>query len=367
MEVVNTTRISEIHRNILRIYDEMTEDESTVRKIELTKIDKIKRLGQYYENLYELGEFKDPETGRRKELCEISRTILEEMSKPPRNFSDKTKWTVWKVLPDKYKRAWRTIPKDSKLEKSRIEDEDPEVVAVYNDALEHINEIAVFDYMELPKRYRLAIAERVYEVYKHHDKEWTRHGLQVVKHPQDDFSNLDPFAEIVSIEKGEPYEGELYDVYVELRKVIDEMCKKVKRDLKDKSGKRRISLEQEHMFANGVRVFIGYLKPHSNYKWKRDIYGWSRILWRRLELKSKSGAAKFSRKPVEIAELELKTWRGITREEIDKNQARLYKFFGQFIQHFPAMITLHQIFESISEPIRAEHSVKLHEKLSNRA
>jgi hypothetical protein len=369
VEVLNqeqfTTRVTEVSRNISRIYEEMEADEKLHIRIEDTRADQIRRLAKYYEEQINLGVCKDKNGIKIDNTHHISRLILEQMDLRP--FTEWSKRTVHRALGDDFKRGWRSVVTvDGKGTRVPL-DMDAELATLFGEVMDSANEIGTFDYNEFPKPLKMQFAERVYDLYKFHDKQWTKHGLRIVKHPQDDFSNLDPFSEIISIEKGEPYEGELYEVYTELWKIIGEMRKKVKHDLKDEDGNRRITLDQEHMFANGVRVFIGYLKPHSNYKWKRDLFGWSRILGKRMELKSKSGAAKFSRKPVEIAELDIKTWRGITREEIDKNQARLFKFFQQYIEHFGSMIIFHQIFESISEPIRAEHSVKLHEKLSNRA
>jgi hypothetical protein len=369
VEVLNqeqdVVRVSEIGKNIERLYGEMKSDEVIYNRIIETKRDQIRRLAQYYKQQIENDCCFDKNKNKITSTHHICRIIIDEMT--DRGFTGDTKVEVYRTLGDDYKRAWRQpVTNNGKVGMPTLE-MDAELQTYYEEKMKIVDSLDNFDYNELPKPLKMLFAEKVYDLYKYHDKQWTHHGLHIVKHPQDDFSNLDPFSEIVSIEKGEPYEGELYEVYTELRKVVTEMCKKIKHDLKDENGERRITLEQEHMFANGVRVFIGYLKPHSNYKWKRDLFGWSRILGKRMELKSKSGAAKFSRKPVEIAELDIKTWRGITREEIDKNQNRLYKYFGQFIEHFGSLIIFHQIFETISEPIRAEHSVKLHEKLSNRA
>jgi hypothetical protein len=109
-------------------------------------------------------------------------------------------------------------------------------------------------------------------------------------------------------------------------------------------------------------ALCGYLKPSANDKWKRDFLGWAKILKRRLEIKSKSGAAKFSRKDVEIDGIIHR--RGVTREEINKNQLRVIKAYEKFMKHVPALIALHNSFVWLLEPVRAAHSVRMHDKLS---
>ena len=123
----------------------------------------------------------------------------------------------------------------------------------------------------------------------------------------------------------------------------------------------------------GVKVLDGYFKPHANYKWKRDALKWAKLLLKKFELKSKSGAEKFSRETVSSDFYDFATMfeedpkRGITREQIAKKQKRACVFFIQFIKHQPALLALADIFAEVSEQKRAAHSIKMNPKLSDRA
>jgi hypothetical protein len=356
-----TSRIQEINRNLTRTYDEMENDESIIKRIEGNKSDTILRIGKYYEELFNIGAFIDPETGRPKKLNEICRTIQNEMKR--RLFTSKTQWYVVEVCPDKWKRAWRSdvVHSSGKQGNPSLPTDDDETASIYDSYLDHINELDNFDYNELPKRLRQNIAERMYKLYRHHDKQWTTHGLQVVKH-EDGLSIPDPYAGIIRIERGEPYEGMAVDGIRKHIKLCREIEKKYLIGVMDSSGNRRISLDEEKKLYNAWAALDGYLRPWANDKWKRDLLGWCKIFKHKFKIKSKSGAAKFSRKKIFIDGKDV--MRGITREEIDKNQPRLCNAFLEFIEFFPALIDLHSSFEVLAEPVRAVHSVMLHDKLS---
>lgn len=362
-----TSRVDEISRNISRIYDEMESDERVIKRIEVSKGDQIRRLAQYYKEQYELGVFIDTETGRQKSLNEICRTIMENMEK--RNFSPFSRQLVWEILPDEYKRAWRKPILDTvegKPQKQSLLKEDIEVDSIYNKYMDHINELANFDYNELPKNLRISIAEHFYDTYRDHDKQWSSHGISFVKH-SDGLNIPNPYEEVVKLIKGKPHEGMLHEAWQDYIKTCKEVGKKIKTGILDEQGNRRISLEQEQYIANGVIIMSGMLKPLKNDKWKRDILGWTDIFLKKIELKSKSGAAKFSRKKIQIERLNINEWRGITREEIDKNQPRMMRYFKQFMEHVPAFLMLHEIFTETMEEPRAVHSIQLHDKLADSA
>ncbi|WP_411753315.1 hypothetical protein [Serratia sp. (in: enterobacteria)] len=361
-----TTRVEEISRNISRIYDEMESDERLGKRVENTKADQIRRLIQYYKEQVALGTFVDPETGRKKNMNEICRTVMQEMD--ARNFTGFTKHQVWIIMPNECKRAWRkpidTI--EGKLTKVSLPKEDIEVETVYNAYMDHVNELMDFDYNELPKNLRISLGEHFYKCYRDHEKQWQTHGMSFIKHS--DGLNIDnPFADIVRLRKGKPQEGMLYKAWMEYIEVCKEVAKKVKTGILDENGNRRISLEDEQAAANGLTVMAGFLKPMKNDKWKRDILGWADILLKKIELRSKSGAAKSSRKSYEVEGMTGKQWRGITREEIDKNQARMIKYFKQFVEYVPAFFMIHQQFIKMFEEPRAIHSIELSDKLSDSA
>jgi hypothetical protein len=361
-------RIQEINRNIERIYDEMEIDEKQIIKIEGSKKDQIKRLEGYYRELYKKGAFVESKTMRQKSLNEVCRTIMEEMDR--RDFTAYSKKTVWHVLSDDCKRAWRKpdtingkLPCGSLL--------DVETQSIYDEYMDHINELLDFDYNELPKSLQMGIAEHFYKTYRYHDKEWQKHDITVVKH-QDGLNIPNPFAGIIRVEEGVPYEGELFECLKNLKKSINDAMKKMRLDMKDAKGNRVITLEREHELAMGVRTLEGYFLPWKNYKWKRDIPGWAHLILKRLELKSKSGASKWSRKKVDqrfldglagIEDLE----RGLTREEINKIQKRMVRFFLQFIMHHEGLMALSEAFVEITEQKRAAHSIKMNPKLSDSA
>ena len=362
-------RISEINHNITRIYDEMENDERQIIRIEETKKDQIKRLEGYYRELHTRGAFVEDKTIRQKSLNEVCRTILEEMDK--RNFTGYTKRWVWHVLSNDCKRAWR---KPIVTEQGKLKDfslPDLEIQNIYDEYMDHINELIDFDYNELPKSLRISIGEHFYKAYRHHDKEWTKHDIAIVKH-QDGLNIPNPFAGIIRVEEGIAYEGELFDALKGLKKAIGDSMKKMRIDMKDSKGNRVITLEREHELAMGVKTLEGIFLPMKNYKWKRDIIGWAHLILKRLELKSKSGASKWSRKKVDqrfldglagIEDIE----RGLTREEINKIQKRMVRFFLQFIQHSEGLMSLHEAFVETTEEKRAAHSIKMNPKLSDSA
>ena len=338
----------------------MTNDESIIKRIEGNKADNINRLAAYYHKLYDLGAFIEPVTGAKRDLNEVCNVIQQEMKS--RSFTPATVWYVREVLADIYKRAWRHRKFDTtKQGNSSSVVEDDETTSIYDSYLNYINELDNFDYSELPKRLRQNIAERMYKLYRHHDKQWTTHGLQVVKH-EDGLSIPDPYAGIIRIERGEPYEGMAVDGIRKHIKLCREIEKKYLIGVMDSSGNRRISLDEEKKLYNAWAALDGYLRPWANDKWKRDLLGWCKIFKHKFKIKSKSGAAKFSRKKIFIDGKDV--MRGITREEIDKNQPRLCNAFLEFIEFFPALIDLHSSFEVLAEPVRAVHSVMLHDKLS---
>ncbi|HJX79200.1 hypothetical protein [Glutamicibacter sp.] len=366
------SRVSEINGHIVRIYNELEHSDKSLQEIETSLKDQINRLAEYYEELYRRGSFVDEKTQRKKSLNEVCRTILGEMSK--RDFSTWTKDRVWHSLDNKYKRAWRKpiVDEDGKLVSTSLLEIDNEVETLFDEQMNHIRSFNGFDYNELPKSLRLMVAEHFYKAYRRHEREWQKHGITVVKH-EDGLNIPDPFEGIIRIEEGEPYEGELYDSIVSHKKTVSAFAKKIKTGIKDKDGNRIITLEQEHEYAMGVRSLDGYFLPSKNYKWKRDLVRWAGLLLKKFELKSKSGAEKFSREPVSRNFYDFKTMfkedpeRGITREEIAKMQRRVCIFFLQFIKHHPGLLALADIFVNVSEEKRAAHSIKMNAKLSDRA
>jgi hypothetical protein len=366
------SKVSEIKDHIIRVYDELDNNDKTVEKFEDDAIDQIRRIKDYYVELWKRGAFVDEQTQRKKDLHEVSRTILEEMDM--RNMTLWSKRLVQIALTDDYKRAWRKpiVDNDGKPKDFALLGIDKEVETIFDEHMKAINLVRNFDYNELPKSLRLSIAEHVYKLYRAHDREWQKHGLTVVKH-EDGLNIPDPFSGIIRVEEGEAYEGELYDAIVSHKKTIGAFAKKVKTGILDKNGKRIISLQREHELAMGVKVLDGYFKPHANYKWKRDAYRWAGLLLTKFRLKSKSGAEKFSRQPVSSEFYDFKDMfkedpqRGLTREEIAKMQQRLCVFFMQFIRHQPGLLAMADIFAEVSEEKRAAHSIKMNLKLSDRA
>lgn len=349
----------QIQKNLERTYDEMR----LLANSEESKIEHIHRLEGYYRQLHRLGVFVDKDTGRRKELNEISRTIIDEMK--IKNVPKRVQQYVPEVLPDDCKRAWRRpITINGKLQDRSLLAIDSEVTTIYESYSQIVRQLEGFDYNELPKRMQLELAEQVYKLYRHHDKEWSRHDIHVVKH--DDGLNIpDPYAGIIRIYEGKPYRGMAVNGVSQLIKVLQEVKKKYTVNIYGKDEKRKITLEEEKTIYNGYMTLCGYFKPSANDKWKRDFEGWKEILKRRLQIKSKSGAAKSSRKVIDIDGKKHK--RGITREEIDKNQLRMIKAYEQFMEYLPPFLAIHKGFEWLLEPIRAAHSVRMHDKLSQSA
>jgi hypothetical protein len=348
----------QIQKNLDRTYQEM--EKVSISSAELTKVDYILRLAEYYEQLHSIGAFVDQDTGRIKSLNEVSRTIIDRMN--DHNISKRIQWYVPEVLPDKYKRAWRQpITINGKLQDRSLLVIDTELTTIYDSYAELISKLDKFDYNELPKRMQLELAEKVYKLYRHHDKEWSKHDLQIVKH-EDGFNIPDPYAGIIRIYEGKPYTGMAVNGVRQTIKLLKEIEKKYTVNIYGNDEKRKITLDQEKQIYNGWMALCGYLKPSANDKWKRDFLGWAKILKRRIEIKSKSGAAKFSRKDVEIDGIIHR--RGVTREEINKNQLRMIDAYKKFMTHMPALIELHNSFEWLLEPVRAAHSVRMHGKLS---
>ena len=368
MEVLSqeefTRSVNQINRNLERTYGEMHDDEVTTRRIEGTKADSIRRLAAYYRELHSIGAFIEEETGAKRDLHEICGVIQHEMQK--RMFTPKTVWQVYDVLPDDCKRAWRSIANTTKSGTPKVVVSEVETANKYASTIEHINEIDNIDYSEFPKGFRLQVAERVYKLYRHHDKEWTKHDLTVVKH-SDGLNINNPYSAIIRLHKGEPYEGMALDGLDIFIKACKDLRKVYQTMIFDKDGNRRVSLEEERNIYNGWAALTGMILPSKNNKWKRDLLGWCKIFLKKVELKSKSGAAKWSRKLVHLEEMDKDMYRGITREEITKNQKRMMLAFKDFIEWFPELLFIHDTFVSGMEPVRAEHSVRMHEKLSQSA
>lgn len=349
----------QIQKNLERTYEDMR----LLADSEESKIEHIHRLEGYYRQLYRLGVFTDKDTGRRKSLNEISRTIIDEMKE--RNVPIRVQKYVPECLPDDCKRAWRQpITINGKVQERTLLAIDSEVTTIYESYSELVKQLDSFDYNELPKRMQLELAEQVYKLYRHHDKEWTRHDLQVVKH-EDGLNIPDPYAGIIRIYEGKPYRGMAVNGVKQTIKLLKEIEKKYMVNIYGKDEKRKITLEQEKQIYNGWMALCGYLKPFANDKWKRDFLGWKEILKKRLQIDSKSGAAKFSRKIIDIDGKKHK--RGITREEIDKTQLRMIDAYEQFMKYWTGLIDLHKSFEWLLEPVRAAHSVRMHNKLSQSA
>jgi hypothetical protein len=365
-----TTRAQELKRNIDRLYEEMYSDEVIHQRIFETKRDQIRRLAAYYKEQINLGICFDRQNRKVESTHQISRMILEEMDDPARRFSDVSKREVNKALGDEYKRAWRQPWKTDGKQSGHSLEMDAELKIFYEEHMEHINELLNFDYFELPQPLRVSLAEHFYRAQKHHDKEWTKHGLQVVKHQADGYYVPDRFPDIIRIEETEPYEGELYDAMKSFKKTWTEMMKKVKTQRPP-----NLTVEMEHEWAMGVKVWEGLFKPWGNFKWKKELYGWSGILKRRILLRNKCAAAKSSRIETKFDNITQEDWkeafeeemkpRGITREEIDKNHLKLIKFFQQFMRHYASIIVFAQSFDGMTATFRARHSVRLHEKLSH--
>jgi hypothetical protein len=354
-----TLSSDQIRKNLERTYEEMR----LIATTEESRIEYINRLKEYYIMLIERGEFIEEETGRKKSKNEISRTIIDEMKN--RHVPHTIRYHVPELLPDDCKRAWRQpITINGKPHSGGLLAIDSELTTIYEDYSDIIKKLDRFDYNELPKRMQLELAESVYKLYRHHDKEWSKHDLQVVKH-EDGLNITDPYAGIIRIYEGKPYRGMAVNGVSQLIKVLQEVKKKYTVNIYGKDDKRKITLEQEKAIYNGYMALCGYFKPSANDKWKRDFLGWAKIFKRFFEIKSKSGAAKFSRKWITIDGKKHK--RGITREEINKNNLKLVKAYQQFMEHIPALIEIHNSFEWLLEPVRAAHSVRMHDKLSQSA
>lgn len=351
---------NDIKSQIESIYAEMKADDITVEELEQKKVIKIKNLETDYERLFEMGEFKDEETGRIKSQNEICRTILEEMDR--RDFSNWTKHQVWVTLKDSHKRAWRKPvdgtydPNTGKLTKVSLLD--PETDVLYNKYMDHINELFEFDYNDLPKSLQISIGEHFFKCYKVHNDAWLKQGITLVKHEQDthDASKGDP----IRIETRKKRKGELYHSMEELRDVITECLPIIESHPPE-------DLDNEHKYANAVRGLTAYFIPWKNSKWKKDWMNWIEIHIKQVELRSKSGAAKFSKIHVTSVEEGIDAWQGITREEIDKNRRRILRFARDFTKNFPYLAELSEYFMSEIEPVRAIHTVKLHSKMSEAA
>lgn len=375
-----TYRINEIKRNIDRLYEEMYADEVIHNRIYETKRDQIRRLDSYYKEQIKMGVCFDKRGNQITSTHHVCRMIIDELDS--RGFSGDTKREVYRTLGDSSKRAWRQpITSNGKVGNPTLE-LDGELQTFYEENMDYINELLNFDYFELPKPLQMSLAEHFYKAVKHHDKEWTKHGLQVVKHQADGYYVQDRFPDIIKIEETTPYEGELYDEMKAFDKDWREMMKKVKTQRPP-----TLTLEKEHQWAMGVRVWRAQFKPWGNFKWKKELFGWSKILLRKLMLQNKCAAAKSSRIPTdfnikpddipdevwanvsikdfqEVFDEEMKP-RGITREEIDKNHAKLIRYYQQFIRHAAGMIEFAQSFDGMTATFRARHSVRLHEKLSH--
>lgn len=349
-----------ILKDIEDVYEQMRIDDENSNVSQETKIKRIKKLEEYYIKLEEAGELKDAETGRIKSKNEICRTVLDEMDR--RSISTWTKRWVWENIRDDCKRAWRK-PIDGTFDTtsgklkgfSLLDSETQNIYDKYMDAVKLLKD---FDYNELPKSAQIMLGEQFYDCYKHHNDEWLKHKITLVKGEQDthDPSKGDP----IRIETGKKRRGELVISMEELRDAINECIPIVESNPPD-------DLNLEHKYANAIRGLTAYFIPWKNRKWKKDWLNWINIHIREKELRSKSGAAKFSKIHVTSIEEGIDAWQGITREEIDKNRGRILKFARDFLRNFPYLGALSEYFMTVVEQPRALHTVKLHGKMSEAA
>lgn len=349
-----------ILKDIDKIYEEIKLGDDSIIESEETKKQRIVTLSKYYIKLQEAGELKDEETGRVKSKNEICRTILDEMDR--RNIGDWSRKYVWESLDHSLKRAWRK-PIDGTFDtiSGKLRGQsllDSETKYIYDKYMNAITLLKDFDYNELPKGAQIMLGEQMFDCYKHHNEEWLKHKITLVKGEQDthDPSKGDP----IRIETRKKRKGELYEVMVELRDAINE-CLPIVHDNPPED------LEKEHKYANAIRGLTAYFIPWKNRKWKKDWLDWINIHLKEKELRSKSGAAKFSRIHVVSIEDGIDAWQGITREEIDKNRHRILSFARDFIKNFPYLAALSEYFMEQVEPHRAIHTVKLHGRMSEAA
>ena len=348
-----------ILENINKIYEEMRIEDHTVGEVDETKAEKIIKLKDLYLELINAGEFKDEETGRIKTRNEIARTILDEMEKRELNWS---RQRVWDTLGDDYKRAWRRPIEgtfDTKTGKPMgVALLDSETKFIYDKYMKAVQLLKDFDYNELPKGAQIMLGEQFFDCYKHHNEEWLKHKITLVKGEQDthDATKGDP----IRIETGKKRRGELVVSMEELRDAINECIPIIESNPPE-------DLNMEHKYANAVRGLTAYFIPWKNRKWKKDWLNWINIHIREKELRSKSGAAKFSKIHVTSIEEGIDAWQGITREEIDKNRSRILRFARDFVRNFPYLGALSEYFMTVVEPPRALHTVKLHNTMSEAA
>ena len=349
-----------IRQEINQIYEDIRLDEEKNQVSEETNRQRVIKLRDFYVSLIEVGEFKDIETGRVKDKHEVARTILEEMDR--HEISGMVRHHVWRYVGDDYKRAWRK-PIDGTFDTKTgkltgVSLLDSETKLIYDKYMDAVQLLKDFDYNELPKGAQIMLGENFYECYKHHNEEWLKHKITLVKGEQDthDPTKGDP----IRIETHKMRRGELYESMKELRDAIDETLPIVESHPPD-------DLEKEHKYANAIRGLTSYFIPWKNSKWKKDWLRWINIHIKESELQSKSGAAKFSKIHVTSIQEGIDAWQGITREEIDKNRKRILKFARDFAKNFPYLAALSEYFETEIEPIRAIHTVKLHSKMSEAA
>ena len=347
--------VVDIKKQIESLYTEMKSDDIIKEDLERTKVTKIKKLRDYYLSLLEAGQFKDEDTGRPKDKHEICRTILEEMDK--RDFSQWSKASVWYALSDDYKRAWRKpITNNGKLQSSSLLN--PETDIIYNQYMDHINELFEFDYNELPKSLQISIGEHFFKCYKKHNDEWLKLGITLVKHEQDthDASKGDP----IRIETHRGGGGELYHAMVELKEVIDECLPVVESHPPE-------DLAKEHKYANAVRGLTAYFIPWKNSKWKKDWGGWIEIHVEQVNLGLNQVLPNSQRFISHQLRKGLMHGRELPEKPVDKNRPRILRFARDFTKNFPYLADLSEYLVTEIEPVRAIHTIKLHPKMSEAA
>lgn len=123
-----------------------------------------------------------------------------------------------------------------------------------------------------------------------------------------------------------------------------------------------IDWEWVHKGVRFIRAFRTLIRPSIDHKWRSDWLMWYKHVNDTLD-HGLHASMSLSRIRTKV----LRTFRGVTREQIDAKAAVCLKYFGEFATSMPGGIEFFEYFAQFHAPYRRDLSVKLNPKLSHQS
>lgn len=191
-----------------------------------------------------------------------------------------------------------------------------------------------------------------------------RHIILNDEYAPDDFHGLtSQFDKPVHMDKPLPTtETELNE---EMDAYVDDVLKW--RKSFEEYGPRRldtgeIDWEWAHRGVRFIRAFRTLIRPHLDRKWRSDWLMWSKHVHDALD-HGLHASMSMSRLQTKVH----KTFRGVTREQVDAKALVCLRYFKDFATSMPGGIEFFEYFAQFHAPYRRDLSVRLNPKLSHQS